>query len=94
MGDLIATCSSPQSRNRTVGVQLGKGQTIEEIINEMSMVAEGVKTCGVVMELAKEYNVEMPITHEVYKVINSGATVRDAFKGLLRGKIGAESDPG
>ena len=94
MGDLIATCSSPQSRNRTVGVQLGKGQTIEEIINEMSMVAEGVKTCGVVMELAREYNVEMPITHEVYKVINSGATVRDAFKGLLRGKIGAESDPG
>ena len=94
MGDLIATCSSPQSRNRTVGVQLGKGQTIEEIINEMSMVAEGVKTCGVVMELAREYNVEMPITHEVYKVVNSGATVRDAFKGLLRGKIGAESDPG
>lgn len=94
MGDLIATCSSPQSRNRTVGVQLGKGQTIEEIINEMSMVAEGVKTCGVVMELAREYNVEMPITYEVYKVVNSGATVRDAFRGLLRGKIGAESDPG
>ena len=58
------------------------------------MVAEGVKTCGVVMELAKEYNIEMPITHEVYKVINEGSTVRDAFKGLLGSKTGAESDPG
>lgn len=94
MGDLIATCSSPQSRNRMVGVQLGKGRNIEEITIEMSMVAEGVKTCGVVMELAKEYNIEMPITREVYKVINDGYTVREAFKGLMRGKIGAESDPG
>ena len=94
MGDLIATCSSPQSRNRMVGVQLGKGRNIEEITIEMSMVAEGVKTCGVVMELAKEYNIEMPITREVYKVINDGYTVREAFRGLMRGKIGAESDPG
>ncbi len=94
MGDLVATCISSLSRNRHVGFQLGQGKNLDEIIEDMSMVAEGVKTCGVVMELAKEYNIEMPITAEVYKVIRDGNTVMDAFKGLLRQKSGAESDPG
>jgi glycerol-3-phosphate dehydrogenase (NAD(P)+) len=94
MGDLMATCTSPLSRNRYVGIQLGKGRSLEEIINEMSMVAEGVKTCGVVIELAKQYNIDMPITQEVYKVINEGSTALDAFRGLLRSKIGSEADPG
>jgi glycerol-3-phosphate dehydrogenase (NAD(P)+) len=94
MGDLIATCTSPLSRNRTVGFQLGQGRKIEDIIADMNMVAEGVKTCGVVMELANKYNVKMPITLEVYKVLNEGATVKDAFKGLLRQETGSESDPG
>lgn len=94
MGDLVATCNSPQSRNRTVGFQLGKGRSLDDIINEMSMVAEGVKTCGVVRELAKEYGVQMPITEEMYKVINEGNTVKDAFRGLLGHESGAESDPG
>jgi glycerol-3-phosphate dehydrogenase (NAD(P)+) len=94
MGDLIATCTSPLSRNRYVGVQLGKGRSLDDIISEMSMVAEGVKTCSVVMELAKEYGIDMPITNEVYKVVNEGNTVKEAFKGLLRSKSGAESDPG
>jgi len=94
MGDLVATCISSLSRNRHVGFQLGQGRTITDIIEEMSMVAEGVKTCGVVMELAKEYNIEMPITAEVYKVVNEGYTVKDAFKGLLRQKTGSEADPG
>ncbi|MFT4666381.1 MAG: glycerol-3-phosphate dehydrogenase (NAD(P)+) [Polaribacter sp.] len=94
MGDLVATCSSTQSRNRHVGFQLGKGRTLDEIIEEMSMVAEGVKTCGVVRELAQQYNIEMPITEEVYMVINDGNTVKDAFRGLLGQESGAESDPG
>ncbi len=94
MGDLIATCISPLSRNRYVGTQLGKGRTLEDIINEMSMVAEGVKTCGVVMQLAQQYGIEMPITHEVYKVVNDGNTVKDAFRGLLSSKSGSEADPG
>lgn len=94
MGDLIATCTSPLSRNRYVGVQLGKGRSLEDIISEMSMVAEGVKTCSVVMELAQEYDIEMPITQEVYKVVNDGYTAIEAFKGLLKSKSGAESDPG
>ena len=92
MGDLVATCSSTQSRNRTVGYNLGKGRSLDEIIDEMSMVAEGVKTCGVVRELAHEYNVEMPITEEMYKVINEGNTVKDAFRGLLGKETGSESE--
>lgn len=94
MGDLVATCNSTQSRNRYVGFQLGQGRALNDIIAEMSMVAEGVKTCGVVMELAEEYGVEMPITKEVYKVVHEGNTVLDAFKGLLKQKAGTEAEPG
>ncbi len=94
MGDLVATCNSTQSRNRHVGFQLGQGKKIDEIIESMSMVAEGVKTVGVVMELAEKYNISMPITSEVYKVIHEGNTVHDAFKGLLRQESGSEYDPG
>jgi glycerol-3-phosphate dehydrogenase (NAD(P)+) len=65
MGDLVATCTSPQSRNRHVGVELGKGRRIDEIIAGMFMVAEGVKSAPAVMALAEEYGVEMPITREV-----------------------------
>ncbi|MCB0033909.1 MAG: NAD(P)H-dependent glycerol-3-phosphate dehydrogenase [Anaerolineales bacterium] len=93
MGDLVATCISPLSRNRHVGYQLGIGRRLEEIIEEMSMVAEGVKTCGVVVELAEQYQVEAPIAREIYKVVHEGATVFDAFRGLLRRDVGSESDP-
>ncbi len=94
MGDLVATCSSTLSRNRHVGFQLGQGKSLPEIIDAMSMVAEGVKTCGVVMELAEKYGIAMPITHEVYKVVHDGNTVRDAYRGLLRAESGSEADPG
>lgn len=94
MGDLVATCISPLSRNRHVGFQLGRGRSLDEIVREMSMVAEGVKTVSVVMDLAKEYKVEMPISCEVYKVIHEGSKVSDAFRGLLQYKLGSEEDPG
>lgn len=94
MGDLVATCSSKLSRNRHVGFQLGKGRALDEIIEEMSMVAEGVKSVSVVKELAEEYKIHMPITDEVYKVVHEGSTVRDAFKGLLSHETGSEADPG
>ena len=94
MGDLVATCMSPQSRNRYVGEQLGKGRTIQEIIDEMHMVAEGVKTSRVVMELAERYEVEMPICREVYRVVHEGSTPTQAYRGLLRVTPGSEQDPG
>jgi len=94
MGDLVTTCISPLSRNRRVGIQLGKGRKLVDIINEMSMVAEGVKTCGVVMKLAEKYDIEMPISNEVYRVVHEGNTVKEAFRGLLRHRIGSEAEPG
>lgn len=94
MGDLLATCISPLSRNRSVGIKLGQGKKIDEIISEMSMVAEGVKTSGVVIELAAKYRVEMPIAQEVYKVVTGGCTVMDSFRGLIKTQSGSESEPG
>ena len=94
MGDLVATCSSDKSRNHHVGFELGTGKRLDQIIEEMSEVAEGVKTAKVVMELAKEYDVEMPISTEVYKVLYEGNTVNDAFKGLIMREIGSEREPG
>ena len=94
MGDMIATCTSPQSRNRHVGVELGKGRNIEEIIEDMVMVAEGVKSAPAVIALSDEYQVEMPIARDVFRVLQHGGTARQAFKGLLRVSPGAESEPG
>lgn len=94
MGDLVATCTSEQSRNRQVGVQLGKGRKIDEIIADMYMVAEGVKSAPAVMALADEHRIEMPIAHEVLEVIKGESDARQAFRGLLRADIGSESEPG
>lgn len=94
MGDMIATCTSPYSRNRHVGVELGKGRLIEEIIDDMVMVAEGVKSAPVVMALAEKYGIEMPIASDVYNVITGTSTARRAYRGLLRTHAGAESEPG
>jgi glycerol-3-phosphate dehydrogenase (NAD(P)+) len=92
MGDLIATCISPQSRNRYVGEQIGKGLTIDEIIASMNMVAEGVKTASVVMDLAAEYDVSMPISTEVFGVCHLGRPAHDAYRGLLRSPLGVENE--
>ena len=94
MGDLVATCSSDKSRNHHVGFELGTGKSLEQIIEEMSEIAEGVKTAKVVMELSKEYDVDMPISTEVYKVLYEGNTVNDAFRGLILREIGSEVEPG
>jgi glycerol-3-phosphate dehydrogenase (NAD(P)+) len=83
MGDLIATCISPQSRNRTVGQRLGEGLTIDEVIAEMDQVAEGVKSCRTVQAMARQLDVSTPITDEVVAVCHEGATARDAYAGLV-----------
>lgn len=94
MGDLVATCSSSKSRNHHVGFQLGRGKSLEQIIDEMDEIAEGVKTAKVVMELAKQYKIDMPIAKEIYKVLYEGNNVNDAFKGLLKYETGSEKEPG
>ncbi|HEX6417223.1 MAG TPA: NAD(P)H-dependent glycerol-3-phosphate dehydrogenase [Acidimicrobiales bacterium] len=83
MGDLIATCISRQSRNRYVGEQLGRGRRIDEIVAEMKMVAEGIKTSTVAVELAGKHGVEMPIAQEVHAVVHQDRPAAEAYRGLL-----------
>jgi glycerol-3-phosphate dehydrogenase (NAD(P)+) len=94
MGDMIATCTSDQSRNRHVGVELGKGREMQEIIDDMLMVAEGAKSAPAVIALAEKYNIEMPIAQDVHRVISGESSASRAFKGLLRVTAGAENEPG
>lgn len=82
LGDLMATCSSPLSRNRRVGERIGEGATVDEVIAEMNQVAEGVKSVRTVMELAALHDVAMPIAAEVDAVVNEGRTAREAYRGL------------
>lgn len=83
MGDLIATCMSSQSRNHTVGRALAEGRALEEIVSEMNMVAEGVKSTRAVLELADRFDVEMPIAEQVGRVLYEGAHPRDAVLDLM-----------
>jgi glycerol-3-phosphate dehydrogenase (NAD(P)+) len=90
MGDLIATCSSPQSRNRYVGVQLGQGRVIDEVVAEMNMVAEGVKSTGAVLQLAQRHDVEMPLASFVGRVLYEGARPADLMPELMMRKAKPE----
>ena len=92
MGDLMATCISPQSRNRHFGEQLGRGKTVEEIAAEMNQVAEGVKSAPVVMELSAEYGVDMPIAEQVARVVSGECTAAEAYRELLARPRGFEGD--
>ena len=92
MGDLFATCMSPYSRNHQVGVELGKGRTIDDIIAGMNMVAEGVKTSKVVGALAAEAGIELPIAEQVEAVCHRGVAVADALASLMQRPSGRELD--
>lgn len=94
MGDMIATCTSAQSRNRHVGMELAKGRTMDDIVGEMFMVAEGAKSAPAVMALAERHGVEMPIASDVYRVLTGETNARGVYRGLLRVSAGAESEPG
>lgn len=83
MGDLIATCSSTASRNTSVGVRLGQGETIDDIVASMSMVAEGVRSSAVVLELARQHGVDMPITEQVVAVCHESKSASAALVALM-----------
>lgn len=83
MGDLVATCMSAQSRNRHVGEQLGRGRSLDEVIAEMNMVAEGVRSSRALADLAAERGVEMPITEHVVKVVHQGHDPREMEQALM-----------
>ena len=83
LGDLVLTCSSPQSRNMSFGLALGQGQTAEEILNARNAVTEGVATAPALIELAGKYQVEMPICEAVNAILSEDMTVTDAINALL-----------
>jgi len=94
MGDLVATCTSEKSRNRYIGVELGRGRSLQDIVDEMNMVAEGVKSTGAVLELARRHGVDMPIAAMVGAVLYDGAKAADLVPTLMLREAKAEqSEP-
>ncbi|RDG39891.1 NAD(P)H-dependent glycerol-3-phosphate dehydrogenase [Streptomyces corynorhini] len=83
MGDLIATCSSPLSRNHTFGTNLGRGMTLQETIAVTKQTAEGVKSCESVLDLARRHDVDMPITETVVDIVHNGKPPLVALKELM-----------
>jgi glycerol-3-phosphate dehydrogenase (NAD(P)+) len=83
LGDLVATCASPLSRNRTFGTLLGRGIPIEQVIAQTRQTAEGVKSCGPVLALARKHGVDMPITEQVVGVVHEGVPVAELATRLL-----------
>ncbi len=90
MGDLVLTCTGGLSRNRTLGVRLGKGEKLDDIMKGARTVAEGVKTAKAAQELAKKYNVDMPVVDEVYLILYEGKDPKRAVKDLMTRELRAE----
>ena len=90
LGDLVTTCVSPQSRNRSVGEKLGKGRQIDQILSSMDMVAEGVETVKAVYKLSQKLDISMPITKEVYNIIYKKKSPNKAVSDLMLRKTKSE----
>jgi glycerol-3-phosphate dehydrogenase (NAD(P)+) len=90
MGDLVATCSSPLSRNHTFGTNLGRGMTLQETIAVTRQTAEGVKSCQSVLELARRHGVDMPLTETVVGIVHHGTPPKVALKELMSRTAKAE----
>jgi glycerol-3-phosphate dehydrogenase (NAD(P)+) len=92
MGDLVLTCSGDASRNRRVGLALGQGRRMDEILGEMRMVAEGVKTTKVAHELAAKLGVPAPLTDVMFAIVHQGAPAREAMTRLMSRALRSERD--
>ena len=90
LGDLVLTCTGDLSRNRRMGLALGRGQSIEEAKAEIGQVVEGINTADEVVRLAKKYNVDMPISEHVWKVVNGLMTPAEAVKELMSREVRQE----
>jgi len=92
MGDLIATCMSDQSRNHRVGYGIGQGKTVDEIVAEMNMVAEGVKSTRGILAIADREGVDVPIAEQVGRVLYEGATAAEVLEYLMGRAAGSETE--
>jgi glycerol-3-phosphate dehydrogenase (NAD(P)+) len=90
MGDLVLTCTGPLSRNRTVGLELARGRSLDDIVGSMRMVAEGVETTRVTRDLARRLGVEMPITEQMHRMLFEGQDPRSAVRELMDRELRAE----
>ena len=90
MGDLVLTCTGALSRNRTVGVLLGQGRTLDDILRDAKFVAEGVKTAKSAMQLAEKHQIEMPISDEMYRVLYQSESARLALQRLMTRALKSE----
>jgi glycerol-3-phosphate dehydrogenase (NAD(P)+) len=91
VGDLILTCTDDQSRNRRLGLALGTGTRIEVAMKDIGQVVEGYNTAREVVQLAKQYRVELPISEQVYRVLHEGLAPAEAVHNLLAREIRSES---
>jgi glycerol-3-phosphate dehydrogenase (NAD(P)+) len=92
IGDLILTCTGDLSRNHTVGVKIGRGEKVSDILSEMRMVAEGVKTARSVYNLSRKLNVDMPIFHEAYRILYEDFSPKEAIYRLMTRDLKQELD--
>jgi glycerol-3-phosphate dehydrogenase (NAD(P)+) len=90
MGDLVLTCTGDLSRNRRVGVELGKGRKLPEVMRSMHEVAEGVQTTGATVALARRHGIEMPITQQVHRILQDQISPRAAIRELMERTLKAE----
>ena len=93
-GDLVLTCNAMQSRNFSLGVGLGRGETLDDILGARTSVAEGVSNASSVSELAATLNIDMPICLAVDGILNNGADIDDTIQGLLSRPVTVETGPG
>ena len=91
MGDLVLTCTGDLSRNRRVGIGLGEGKKLEEILEEMGQVAEGVKTTLSARDLSAKVGVDMPITSEVYRILYEDKPAKEVVYSLMRRSLKKEA---
>ena len=90
LGDLVLTCTGELSRNRTVGVELAHGRKLDEVVNSMKMVAEGIKTTNAAVDLAQRCSVEMPIAGQMYQMLHFGIPPREAIQRLMERSLKGE----
>jgi glycerol-3-phosphate dehydrogenase (NAD(P)+) len=90
LGDLVLTCTGELSRNRMVGIELGRGRKLADILASMRMVAEGIRTTDAAVELARKYQVDLPITEQMYRVLYQGLSPREAIRELMERSLRGE----
>jgi glycerol-3-phosphate dehydrogenase (NAD(P)+) len=90
LGDLVLTCTGELSRNRSVGIELAKGRTLEEIVTSMTMIAEGVETTGAAVDLALKFDVDLPIIQQMDSILRGGRSPREAIRELMERTLKSE----